>query len=148
MDDDTPVVLVGVDGSAAGRRALLFAARQTARADGRLVLAHVIDWSPYRSATIEENEQRHRERAREVETAREEILDPAEQDALRLGAEIAGCVVRHGHVAETLMGLAKEHGADHLVVGRTGESRLRTLVFGSTPSHLVQVCTIPVTVVP
>jgi nucleotide-binding universal stress UspA family protein len=57
-------------------------------------------------------------------------------------------VVRHGHPAETLSDLAREHGADHLVVGRVGQSKVRSLLFGSTPGNLIQIAMVPVTVVP
>ena len=57
-------------------------------------------------------------------------------------------VVRHGHPAETLSDLAREHGADHLVVGRVGQSKVRSLLFGSTPSSLIQLSPVPVLVVP
>jgi nucleotide-binding universal stress UspA family protein len=57
-------------------------------------------------------------------------------------------VVRHGHPAETLCDLGAERGASHLLVGRRGQSRVRTLLFGSTPGNLIQITTVPVTVVP
>ncbi|WP_088319707.1 universal stress protein [Kineosporia sp. R_H_3] len=147
-DCPSPLILVGIDASATSRRALQFAAREVLADHGRLVIAHVVDWSPYRSATLEENERRHTDRAREIALADSDLLGPAREEAERAGATVVATVARHGHVAETLMALAREHGAAQVVVGRTGDSRLRTLVFGSTPSHLVQVCTIPVTVVP
>ena len=57
-------------------------------------------------------------------------------------------LVRHGHPAETLCDIGHERGATHLLVGRRGQSRVRDLLFGSTPGNLIQFATVPVTVVP
>ncbi len=46
------------------------------------------------------------------------------------------------------MTLAREHDAAWITVGRVGQSRVRTLLFGSTPSSLIQLSPIPVLVVP
>jgi nucleotide-binding universal stress UspA family protein len=34
------------------------------------------------------------------------------------------------------------------VVGRVGQSKVRSLLFGSTPGNLIQIAMVPVTVVP
>jgi nucleotide-binding universal stress UspA family protein len=47
-----------------------------------------------------------------------------------------------------ILDLARERDAAYIVVGRTGDSRMRQAVFGSTPGHLVQLAPVPVTVVP
>lgn len=146
--DRPAVVLVGVDGSAASRRAVHYAVDLVRSGRCVLVIAHVIPWSPYTVTTLEENETRHAVRQEEVARAERELLGPMRELAEEAGAKVTDVVVRFGHIAETLMALAQEHGAREVVVGRTGDSRLRSLIFGSTPSHLVQVCTIPVTVVP
>ena len=57
-------------------------------------------------------------------------------------------MVRHGHVAEALSSLAEERGVTQIFTGRRGRSRLAALIFGSVASTLVQVATVPVTVVP
>lgn len=146
--DRPAVVLVGVDGSAASRRAVHYAAELVRSGHCTIVLAHVIAWSPYTFTTLEDNEARHAERERETAAAERELLNPLREEAESDGAKVAAVVARHGHIAETLLGLARDYGAREVVVGRTGDSRLRTLIFGSTPAHLVQVCTVPVTVVP
>jgi nucleotide-binding universal stress UspA family protein len=63
------------------------------------------------------------------------------------GLEVEG-VVRHGHAAEVLAGLAKEFGTSQIVVGRRGQSTIATLLFGSVAGTLVQIAPVPVTVVP
>ena len=137
-------VVVGVDGSEAGERAARFASRIVR--GGTLVVACVVPWSPFAVQTAEENEQRRASKQRETEDAHR-IVDPLVQGFRDDGVKVEG-VVRHGHPAETLSDLAREHGADHLVVGRVGQSKVRSLLFGSTPGNLIQIAMVPVTVVP
>ena len=139
-------LLVGVDGSAAGQRALEFARGRAQDLGVALVLVHVIPWSPYSFNTPEENEQRHARRQAELAAAEEQLLGPARRLA---GDDVEVItVVKHGDRAGTLNELAREHGADHIIVGRTGESRLRSKFFGSVPSELTMIADVPVTVVP
>ena len=141
------VIVVGVDGSEAGERAARFAARIARQGDTSLVIASVVPWSPYSVQTAEENEQRRVAKQRETQEARSSIVDPLVQSLVADGVKVEG-LVRHGHPAETLCDLAEERGASHVVVGRRGQSRVRTLLFGSTPGNLIQISTVPVTVVP
>jgi nucleotide-binding universal stress UspA family protein len=112
------------------------------------VIACVIPWSQYQFATAEENERRSVDRENEIAQARERVLDPVLARMGERGCNDVEEVVRHGHPAETLVALAREHDASRIVVGRTGQSRVRTLLFGSTPSHLIQISPLPVLVVP
>ena len=137
-------VVVGVDGSEAGERAARFASRIVR--GGTLVVACIVPWSPFAVQTHEENEQRHATRQREIEDAHR-VVDPLVEKFAAEGITVQG-VVRHGHPAESLSDLAREHGADHLVVGRVGQSKVRSLLFGSTPGNLIQIAMVPVTVVP
>lgn len=141
------VVIVGVDGSDAGAHAVEFAAARAREAGAHLVVAHVIHWSPFSIQTPEENERRHADREKEIRLARQTIVDPLLDSLRGEGVDVEG-VIRHGHPAETLCDLANEHGADHIVVGRRGRSRVRSMLFGSTAGTLIQVATVPVTVVP
>ncbi len=140
-------IVVGLDGSAASGRAADCAALEAHRDNLKLVLACVIAWSPYSLTTPEENERRAVDKKREIQAAHERVLDPVLERLSRKDLELEG-VVRHGHPAETLVALAKEHDASRIVVGRIGQSRVRTLLFGSTPSHLIQLSPVPVLVVP
>lgn len=66
--------------------------------------------------------------------------------------DIAGvpkrCIVRDGSPIDALLRTADEHGADLLVVGRTGSGGAPALLLGSTSSQLAQRAPIPVVVVP
>lgn len=139
-------VLVGVDNSDASRRAVEFA-RDRAEALGvSVVVAHIIPWSPYSFNTPEENEERPARREAELRAAREQVLEPA----MALVGDAAPCIpiARHGDRAELLNAIAREYNAFHILVGRTGESRMRAKFFGSVPGQLIQMSDVPVTVVP
>ncbi|MGY1839907.1 MULTISPECIES: universal stress protein [unclassified Modestobacter] len=141
-------IIVGLDGSEASGRAADAAADAARRHDLRLVLACVVPWSPYSFSTAEENERRAIEKEREARAAHERVLDPAIARLTAAGDLQVDGVVRHGHPAETLVALAREHDAAWIIVGRVGQSRVRTLLFGSTPSSLIQLSPVPVLVVP
>lgn len=140
------VIVVGVDGSEAGARAAHFAA-QHAQGNGQVVVVYVVPWSPYAIQTAEENERRSVTKKRETEAAQTGIIDPLLAELADKGLPAEG-FVRHGHPAEVLCEVATERTASHIVVGRRGQSRVRSLLFGSTPGNLIQIATVPVTVVP
>jgi nucleotide-binding universal stress UspA family protein len=139
-------MLVGVDGSESSRRAADFATMRAKAARARLVVAYVIEWSPYSFNTPEENAQRHKRREDEIARA-EAHLDPLLGELRAAGIEIEG-VVRHGHPAEVLSALAGEYGAAQIFIGRRGVSKIAAMLFGSVAGSLVQVSPVPVTVVP
>jgi nucleotide-binding universal stress UspA family protein len=143
----TTTYLVGVDGSDAGHRAVAFAAERAKASGAQLVVAYVIEWSPYSFNTPEENEQRHKRREEELERARTHVMEPLLAELRAAGLTAEG-VVRHGHPAEVLCELAKEHGAAQIFIGRRGLSRVSALLFGSVAGSLVQISPVPVTVVP
>lgn len=140
-------VMIGVDGSKASRRAVDFAIEIAQEFELGLIIVHVIPWSPYSFSTPDENEHRHAQRTREIQAAQEQVVDPA----LHLVANShlkAESVVRHGHPVELMIALAVERGVRHIIVGRTGDSRVKQVLFGSTPSQLIVSSPVPVTVVP
>ena len=140
-------VLVGVDGSDASRRAAEFAVARARLTGARVVMACVIEWSPYTIYTHEELEARHEERGAEIERARVRVLDPLIGSLQRDGVEVE-TLVRHGHASRVLIDLSQELGACQIFVGRLGQSTLMERLFGSTVTNLVQVSPVPVTVVP
>ena len=143
----TETIVVGVDGTERSLRAVKYAISQAKCNNGRLVLGYVIEWSPFTFNTPEENEQRHKRREEEIQTAQQRVLDPMLASLETEGIDTVG-VVRHGQVADVLIQIAKEHGANQIVVGRVGEKTLSTLIFGSVVAKLIQLTRIPVTIVP
>ena len=145
--DITDCFLVGVDDSDCSRRALDFACQRAQALGARLIVAYVIEWSPYSFNTAEENAKRHKRREEEINLATSSVLAPALETLKAAGVEAEG-IVRHGNVADVLNRIAAESGAHQIVVGKIGESGLASLIFGSVTSKLIQVATMPVTVVP
>ena len=141
------VLMVGVDGSECGIRAVEYAAAQARTSGARLYVAFVIEWSPFTFSTALENAERHKRREEEIQVAHSEVIDPIVDRLKSEGLDVEG-IVRHGHVADTLNALAKSKGAVNLILGRQGTSKLKTHVFGSVGSRLVQSAECPVTVVP
>jgi len=140
-------ILVGVDGSEDSQRALAFASERAKASGQQIIVAYIIEWSPYSFNTPQENEQRHRRREEELHQAEDSVIKPTLASLSNAGLNAKG-VVRHGHAAKTLAQLAKNHQADMIVVGRRGMSGLKAMLFGSVAGSLVQIAEVPVTVVP
>lgn len=69
-------IVVGYDGSEAAERALDFAMSRADLSGNSLVIAHVLEWSPYSFLTPSEVEERHRRRTEEMQRAETAILAP------------------------------------------------------------------------
>ncbi len=140
-------LLVAIDGSDGSKRALANAVQQAKLSGGKIILAYVIDWSPYSFHTPEELEERHQRRESEIQRAHDAVLDP---ELKKLNAEgiSAEAVVRHGKIAETLNRISKETNTTQIYIGRHGESSIKSMIFGSVTGALVQSAAVPVTVVP
>ena len=140
-------ILVALDGSDGGKRALNAAVEHAKITNSDLVLTYVIDWSPYSFHTPEELEERHQRRESEIQRANDSVLLP-EVAALESAGLKVELVVRHGKIAETLLDLTKEYGISQVFIGRLGESRMHSMIFGSVTAALIQTASVPVTVVP
>jgi nucleotide-binding universal stress UspA family protein len=141
------VLMVGVDCSECGDRAIEYAVEHAKKSNARLYIAHIIEWSPFTFSTVEENAERHKRREEEIQRAHSEVVDPIVSRLKSEGLNVEG-LVRHGHVADTLHTLAMENGVTNIILGRQGTSMLKAHVFGSVGSRLVQVAECAVTVVP
>jgi len=141
------VYLVGIDCSNCSDRALQFAAEAAATNESKVVIAHIIEWSPYSFNTNEENAERHKRREAELDRAHKEIVDPLVDKLRGQGVDAEGAI-RHGHIAKSLKALADHYDASSIIVGHHGESGLLKQFFGSVPGALIQIADRPVTVVP
>ncbi|TNJ47796.1 universal stress protein [Phaeobacter sp. B1627] len=140
-------IVIGLDGTDTGERALAFAKDLASRMDVcELLVAYVIEWSPFTFQTAEENERRHKRREEEIALATSRIVDPAVAKLKEAGFAATG-LVRHGDVAETLNRLSNENGATQIVVGRASSDGFTKRLFGSSTQNLVMHADVPVTVV-
>jgi nucleotide-binding universal stress UspA family protein len=140
-------ILVALDGSEGGKRALAAAVAHAKLTNSDLVLTYIIDWSPYSFHTPEELEERHQRRESEIQRANDSVLSP-ELAALKADGVSVEAVVRHGKIAETLLELSSEFDVTQVYLGRRGESRMHSMIFGSVTAALIQMAAVPVTVVP
>ena len=141
------IFVAAYDGSPAGRRAVDHAVAQAKQAGAAVVVAHVLEWSPYSFLTPEEIAERHKRRAEELKVAETAILAPLTADLGKSGVAVS-TEVRYGHVAETLCEITKDHGASQIFIGRTGHSTIVERLFGSVAGSLAQIAPVPCTIVP
>lgn len=139
------ILLVPLDGSAASRRALDYALELAAADPGaRLILLNV---------QIPDDLGLWDARAR----GDDHRLDAALRSQEVLSRPFKACEERHVScetraeygepVAETIVRVAREIGADQIVMGARGLGRLRGLILGSVTTQVVHLAEIPVTLV-
>ncbi|MBW4980994.1 universal stress protein [Mameliella sp. CS4] len=139
--------VVGFDGSEAARRALDFAMDRATAQGATVVIAHVLEWSPYSFLTPTELEERHMRRKEELNRAETSIITPAKASVEGKGVPVE-TVLRYGHIADTLCEVAEKMEATQIFIGRNGHSRFGSRVFGSVAGNLVQTAPVPCTIVP
>jgi nucleotide-binding universal stress UspA family protein len=139
--------VVAVDGSEGSKRALNIAIELAKTASAGLTLVHIIEWSPFSFHTPDELAERHSRREEELDRAKDALLAPSEATVKAAGLS-CDTVVRHGHPAESVIKIAETAGASQIFIGRKGQSKMGSLLFGSVAGSLVQISSVPVTVVP
>ena len=143
----TVKIVIGLDGTETGERALKFARDLASRVEAcELIVAYVVEWSPFTFQTAEENERRHQRREEEIEVAKERVVTPAVAALEAAGFKVIG-VVQHGDVAETLNRISNEYGGTQIIVGRVSNDGFTKRIFGSSTQNLVMHADVPVTVV-
>jgi nucleotide-binding universal stress UspA family protein len=141
MEQD--VFLVAYDGR--DQHPVDFAVARALKENARLVIVHVLEWSPYSFLTTVELAERHKTRQQELARAEESLMKPILAKVRAAGATAEG-ELRYGDVIELICGIAKEKGAAMIFVGRS--SSLSTRVFGSVASGVAQCAAVPVVFVP
>ncbi len=125
-------IVVGVDGSECGSRALEFAVKEAARWDALLHVVSAYEEMPTVGALVVRTGLLH------------ESAEAVVSDALRRAEELEPTVVVKGETVldfpgPALVGLSK--GATALVVGTRGHHELTSLLLGSVSEHVVHCAT-------
>ncbi|MDV7145992.1 universal stress protein [Tropicimonas sp. TH_r6] len=139
--------VVGFDGSEDAQRALDFALDRARNENASILVAHVLEWSQFSFLTPTELEERHKRRKEEIARAEEAVLRPVKERLAETGLEVE-TIIRHGHVANTINEIAVSNDADQIFIGRKGEGSVGARLFGSVPGALVQISSVPCTIVP
>ena len=101
--------LVAYDESNASQRALDFAVKLAKQANAELLIAHVLEWSPYSFLSAEELEERHMRRKEELARAKTVLTDPVVAATEAKGIKVRS-IIRYGNVADTLSAIAQDEG--------------------------------------
>jgi len=139
--------VVGYDGSDASMRALDFAIGRAKLQGGSVIIAHVLEWSPYTFLTPTEIEERHKRRTEELKRAEDALMAPVLKKLADSGVEVSA-EIRYGNIADTICAIATEAGAAQIMIGRNGHGGIAARVFGSVAGSLVQMAPVPCTIVP
>jgi nucleotide-binding universal stress UspA family protein len=136
------LIVVGVDGSEGGRRALDWAAQEAAARDGTVQAIVAWSWDGMEygpiAVTLPENE-----RHRAAQVLEREVADVAKRRGSYM--PVATAVVK-GRPADVLAHAADS--ADLLVLGSHGHSRVRHTVLGSVSEECIRRASCPVVVIP
>jgi nucleotide-binding universal stress UspA family protein len=141
MDAREHVIVCGIDGSPAGRRALDWALDEARRRNCRLRAVSVWRWDSLESgtATSSPTEARHRAETlldRVLDEALATLADPPETERL----------VTEGRPSERLCFAALD--AELLVLGSHGHGAIHGTLVGSTSQHVIRHATCPVVILP
>lgn len=141
-------LLVATDGSHASEKAVAFAVELAKRHDSRLIICTVTSQKLVRLQSAEPNPP-------DVDISLEDAGDRISTEALAR-AEAAAKAAGVNYELDEIYGrnvaaaIAKEAvavGADHIVIGSTGQTQLATCVLGSVAQNVVHYAHCPVTVV-
>lgn len=142
-------VLVATDGSAGANRAVDYAAQQAKDYNADLLIVNVIGgFGILDDVFLRATEGQQVWLKELLDTRSAEILTEGRRRALGIGTGTVQLASRAGRVAETVIEIARERGADVIVVGKRGAGQVAGLLLGSISQKLVSLAELPVTVVP
>jgi nucleotide-binding universal stress UspA family protein len=140
-------ILVATDGSEGADRAIDYAARWAKNTGADLLIVNVIGSLPEKLLRNFTHAQ-HAWLDELFEALSAETLTQARNRARSAGAGTIGLESRTGETAPTIIDIAREKGADAIVVGRRGIGQVAGLLLGSVSQKLVSLAPIPVIVIP
>ena len=141
----TRTIILGIDGSAGARAALKWAVEYAPPLDAEVIVVHSMDVTmPVPAPTIDaapfvvDDELRG-----DMRGALHDWCAPLRDAGVPYRAELY-----EGNATGAITRLAKETGADLIVVGRRGHGGFAELVLGSVPHSLSHHASVPVVIVP
>jgi len=140
MGDNQHRIVVGVDGTDGGRRALDWALHEAATRGG--TVRAVMSW---RWDTASPTDSPDTVRVEAERVLRDEIASQQATASGEAGVTVAAEVVE-GRAADVLVRAARD--ADLLVLGSHGHTRVHRTVLGSTAQEVVESAQCPVVVIP
>jgi nucleotide-binding universal stress UspA family protein len=142
-------ILVATDGSDGAHRAVDYAA-QWAKNDGaELLIVNVIGGYGLPEKVFRAFTQAHQAWLEEMlGSLSADMLTQARDRARTAGSTRILLESRSGDVAETIIEIAQEKGADVVVLGKRGAGRVAKLLLGSVSQKLVSLAPLPVMVIP
>ena len=130
-----PLVIVALRDSDSVDALVKLACQITAGMDAELVALHVVEVTPGLPLDAD---------AEVLDKPGKHILSCAYQVASEAcSRQMATQLVRARHAGEAIVGEARDHKADLLVMGCYGHSRLREFVLGGASRHLLAAMTLP-----
>ncbi len=133
-------VVVGVDGSADARRALLLAGDMARARGAELVIVHAVGLTDMVAGEHVIAERHPAEIAEQFEGWCRAVRS--------VGVDEWTPILRHGNPVETLLGVARETDAGLIVIGRQGSGQRPALLLGSTAHQIAERAECPVLIVP
>jgi nucleotide-binding universal stress UspA family protein len=136
-------IVCAVDFSMPSLKAIEYSLSLVRETSGRLTLFHALEWVPdERGADTQGVFRDYRLRMEEQSRDRLERIVP---DEAKSRCEV---VVRTGRAYRELLTLARELGAELIVMGVRGRNPMDLLIFGSTTAHIVRQAECPVLTIP
>ena len=133
MSDSQPKILLATDGSKASSHAAERAVYLSGHTGAKLYVLYAIDKDRAFHAGIH-----YGENLRELEEAGKEATEKVAALAEKHGVECEKLVVEGGRAARTILWAAGEVGANYIVMGTEGMSRLETIMIGNVAQEVLR----------
>ncbi len=133
-------VVVGIDGSADARRAMLVAADMACERDAELIIVHAVGLTDVVGGEHVIAERHSAEIAEQFTTWCSAVTSTEIEEWTP--------ILRQGNPVDTVLGIAREHHAGLIVVGRQGSGQRPELLLGSTAHQIAERADCPVLIVP
>ncbi len=141
-------ILVATDGSEGANRAIDYAVQLAKSREAELIIVNIAGGGLPDDILRSFTRSQHAWFEEIVSSASAEALGKARERARAAGAGVIHLESRTGDAAQAIIDIARDKGADTIVVGKRGNGRIAGLLIGSVSQKLVSLAPLPVVVVP